>query len=253
MEECTIEIDLDASGLVGKNMTDENERAVGRITSFLIDSSGRIDEVLVENAHGNLDRYPVERLKIDGAGISLISHIDTRIETIAETLPSITKKRRILDTLSENKVIPPDIYQNLCREFDKALKGMKKEAQSLLEDMEKKAEEQEGYVRTLHLSRTFLEIEREIGTVKNEVYQQSLMPILREIKNARQRKLTLMGIKDKISSILMGANEEPEELEEAPEAQPIAEPQLTPAEPEPSLSAESSEEPEAIPVRMTQD
>jgi len=79
------------------------------------------------------------------------------------------------------------------------------------------------------------------------------MPILREIKNARQRKLTLMGIKDKISSILMGENEEPEEPEEAPEAQPIAEPQLTPAEPEPSLSAESSEEPEAIPVRMTQD
>jgi len=231
---------LDASGLVGKNLKDENDRDVGRITSFLIDSSGRIDEVLVENARGNLDRYAVKRLKIDGAGISLISHIDNRIEAIAQRLPVITKKRRILDKLSENKVIPPEIYENLSKEFDKALKGMKKEAQSLLEDMDQKAEEQEDYIETLQMSRTFLEIEREMGTVTNEVYQRSLMSILGEIKNARQRKLTLLGIKDKISSILMGEKEEPEE---EPEAEPM---------PEPSLPAESSEESEAIPVRMTQ-
>jgi len=222
-------------------LKDEDDRDIGRVTSFLIDSSGRIDEVLVENAHGNLDRYSVERLKVDGAAISLISHIDTRIEVIAERLPVITKKRRILDKLSENKVIPLEICENLSREFDKALKGMKKEAQSLLEDMDKKAEEQEDYIRTLQMSRTFLEIEREIGTVAGEVYQRSLMSILREIKSARQRKLTLLGIKDKISGILVG---EKEEAEEEPEAEPM---------PEPSVPAGSSEEREAIPIRMTQD
>ena len=222
-------------------MKDENDRDIGRVTSFLIDSSGRIGEVLVENAHGNLDRYSVERLKVDGAAISLISHIDTRIEAIAERLPVIAKKRRVLDKLSENKVIPPEIYENLSKEFDRALKGMKKEAQSLLEDMDKKAEEQEDYVRTLQMSRTFLEIEREIGTVANEAYQRSLMSILREIKNARQRKLTLLGIKDKISGILMG---EKEEAEEEPEAEPM---------PEPGVPTGSSEESEAVPVRMTQD
>ncbi len=250
MGEWIISFDSDASGLVGRNLKDENARDIGRIASFLIDSSGRIDEVLVENAHGNLDRYPVERLKIDESGISLISHIDTRIEAIAERLPVITKKRRILDRLSENKVIPPEIYENLCREFDKALKGMKKEAESLLEDMDRKAEDQEDYIRTLQMSRTYLEIEREIGTVKGEIFQQSLMSILREIKNARQRKLTLMGIRDKISSILM---EEEEEAEEEPEAEPAPEPQLTPIEEEPSLPTESSEGSQAIPVRMTQD
>jgi len=250
MGEWIISFDSDASGLVGRNLKDENARDIGRIASFLIDSSGLIDEVLVENAHGNLDRYPVERLKIDESGISLISHIDTRIEAIAERLPVITKKRRILDRLSENKVIPPEIYENLCREFDKALKGMKKEAESLLEDMDRKAEDQEDYIKTLQMSRTYLEIEREIGTVKGEIYQQSLMSILREIKNARQRKLTLMGIKDKISSILM---EEEEEPEEEPEAEPAPEPQLTPIEEEPSLPTESSEGSQAIPVHMTQD
>jgi hypothetical protein len=136
----------------------------------------------------------------------------------------------------------------LCKEFDKALKGMRKEAQNLLEDMDKKAEEQEDYIGTLQMSRTFLEIEREMGTVKNEVYQRSLMSILNEIKNARQRKLALLGIKDKISSILM---DEEEEIEEEPETAP--EPQLMPAEREPTLSNEPSAEGEAIPVRMTQD
>jgi hypothetical protein len=241
---------LDASGLVGKNLKDENNRDIGRITSFLIDSSGRIDEVLVENAHGNLNRFPVDTLKIDQAAVALISNIDTRIEAIAERLPIITKKRRVLDKLSENKVIPPEIYQNLCKEFDKALRGMRKEAQNLLEDMDKKAEEQEDYIGTLQMSRTFLEIEREMGTVKNEVYQRSLMSILNEIKNARQRKLTLLGIKDKISSILM---DEEEEIEEEPEAEPAPGPQLMPAEREPTLSNEPSAQGEAIPVRMTQD
>ncbi len=253
MEVCTIRFDLDASALVGKNVKDVNDRDVGRITSFLIDSSGRVDEVLVENAHGKFDNYPVEMLEIDQAGVSLISHIDRKIESLAQELPVITRKRRILDKLSENKVIPPDIYENLCKEFDKALKEMRKEAEGLLEDTEKKAEAQDEYIRTLQLSRTFLEIEREIGTIKNEVYQQSLMSILREIKNARQRKLSLIGIKDNVTGILMGEEEEPEEEPEAePAMEPETEPELTASEEQPSSSTESEEE-EVVPVRMVQE
>jgi hypothetical protein len=254
----TINSSLDFSGLIGKNMKDENNREIGRITSFLIDPFGRVEEVLVEDRHGKLVSYEVERLKIDQDEVSLTSHVDKKMALLSERFPVMRKKRKVLDRLSDNKVIPQEIYQNLCKEFDKALKEMKSEAQNLLEDMDKQVKAQEDYIKMLQLARAFLEIEHGIGTVEDEVYQQSIMSLLKEVKNASQRKLSLLRTKDEVSSILLGEEEEPEE---EPQAEPTAEPETereveletTPVEAESASKTESTEEKPAIPVRVTQE
>jgi len=248
---------LDASGLIGKNVKDENNREIGKVISFLIDSSGQAKEVLIENRYGKLITCPVERMNISKDGISLTSYIDKRAELISEKFPVTRKKRKILEKLLENKVIPQEIYENLCKEFDKILDEMKNEAQTLQKDIEKKIKKQEDYIRTLQLARAFLEIERGIGTLKDEVYQQSLLSLLKESKNASQRKISLLKIKNKISSILQGEETIKEEPQKESTAEHETKPQTMPDSPSSEAKSNSTAEPagkkQAVTVHMTQD
>ena len=247
---------MDASGLIGKKLKDENKREIGRISSFLIDSSGRVEEVLVEDSKGQFVKYPVERLKIDQNEVSLASRVDREIGPLSEKFPIISKRRRVLEELSKKKVIPPQIYKNLCKEFDKALKEMKSIAQNLLEDMDRQVKDQEDYIRTLQLARAFLEIEHAMDTIDDEVYRQSTTSLLREVKNASRRKLSLLSTKDKVSSVLLSKEEEPVDESQTestaePKTNPEKEPELPSIEAENSSKTESTEGEQAITVRVT--
>lgn len=209
-------ININASELVGKIVKDENEKEIGKVVSFLIDSSGQPQEALVETVQGHLAKYPLDLLDIKKDEVSVVSEVTKKIETLTEQIPKIRKKRNILDKLAANKVITSGIYEGLCKEFDKALKEMKNEAQTLLEAVDKQIKSQDEQLKTLQLARAFLEIEHGIGTLSEETYQQSIMTILREVKNAQQTKLSLLRTKDKIADALVEEKEEikPEPSEE---------------------------------------
>jgi len=252
-------LDVDASDLIGRPIKDEVSKEVGKIISFLIDSSGQVEEVLVENKYGRLLKYPVDRLKIGRDEVSLTSYVDSKVEQFSEKFPIINKKRKILDTLSEHKVIPSEIYQNLCKEFDKNLKEMADDAQSLLEDMEKQIKVQEDQIKMLQLARTFLEIEHGIGSIKDEIYQQSLVSILKDIKNASQKRVSLLKTRDRIMGILRGEEVESEKetlkigaIAEV-KAEPEAETQPIGSEEKPEATTASTEERPPVTVRMTQE
>ena len=165
-------ISINAPGLVGKNVKDENGKETGKIVSFLIDSSGQPQEALVETTHGQLVRYPVDLLETDKDEVAMVSEVAKKIEVLSEQLPTIRKKRKILDKLAENKVIPSGIHESLCKEFDKVLKEMKNDAQTVLENMNSQVKAQDEQLKTLQLARAFLEIEHGIGTLNDETYQQ---------------------------------------------------------------------------------
>jgi len=243
---------IDLSGLIGETIRDNNTE-IGKVASFLIDSSGQVQEAFVQKSNGEFARYPVEKLRIDRDGIGLISDVTTRLETLSERFPIMRKKRRVLDKLMENNKIPSDTYTNLSKWLDKALNGMEKETQNLMNDIGKQVADQEDFIKTVQLARTFLEIEHAMGTVKNEIYHQSLMSLLKEIRNASQRKVDLQEIKGKLAGILI---EEEEVLPEPePEEEPQAEPQTGP-EAEPRLLVEpkiGGEQRPPVRVRVTQE
>ena len=243
---------IDLSGLIGETIRDNNTE-IGKVASFLIDSSGQVQEAFVQRSNGEFARYPVEKLRIDRDGIGLVSDVTTRLETLSERFPIMRKKRRVLDKLMENNKIPSDTYKNLSKWLDKALNGMEKETQDLMNDIGKQVADQEDFIKTVQLARTFLEIEHAMGTVKNEIYHQSLMSLLKEIRNASQRKVDLQEIKGKLAGILI---EEEEVLPEPePEEEPQAEPQTGP-EAEPRLLVEpkiGGEQRPPVRVRVTQE
>ena len=194
--------------LVGRNLKDENGREIGRIISFVMDPLGEVKEVLVEIKGESVVKYPIERLKINQEEVFLVSDVERRAEKLCEKFPILLKKREILDSLFKNKEIMPEIYESLGAGFDKSIDELRSEAKNLLSDIEQQIRFQENFIKTLHLARTFLEIERGVGNVKDDVFRRSLLSILREIKYASHRKMNLLKIKDKVSSVVFQGNEE---------------------------------------------
>ena len=239
---------INAPGLVGKNVKDENGKETGKIVSFLIDSSGQPQEALVETIHG-LVRYPVDLLNTREDEVVVVSEAARKIEVLSEKLPTIRKKRKILDKLAENKVIPSGIHESLCKEFDKVLREMKSDAQMVLENMDKQVKAQDEQLKTLQLARAFLEIEHGIGTLNDEAYQQSIMSVLKEVKNAQQTKLSLIKAKDKVADALQ---EEKEEPKPEPVEELKREPIQAPAEAKNEAAAQTKEAKQALTVRVTE-
>jgi hypothetical protein len=244
---------IDTSELIGKPVRDEFDRETGRIVSFLIDASGQAQEVLVENNYGKLVKCSIDMLKTEKDKVLLLSYVDKKVTELAEQLPITMKKRKILDKLSQDRVLPAGIYESLCKEFDKNLKAMKNEAQALLEDIDVEIKEQEDQVKTLQLGRAFIEIEHGIGTVQDEVYQQSIISILKEVKSAQQKKLRLLRTKDKIIDILQEEEEEPvKEVKAEPAEEAEKEETIPTAEAEAEPEPTQGEDKQVIPVRVTE-
>jgi len=195
------------SSLIGKSLKDEHNREIGRIVSFILDPSAEIKEVLVENRNGKLTSYPINKIKVTPQeGAYLISDIERQVENLCKNFPIIRKKRKILERLFKNKEIMPEIYESLSSEFDKSISEMKAEAQKLLDDIESQIQVQEETIKSLQSARAFLEMEYGVGNVGEEVFKQSLLSILREIKYASYRKMDLLKTKDKISNIVLQAD-----------------------------------------------
>lgn len=189
--------------LIGKTLKDENGKEIGRIISFVMDSSGNVKEVLVESKSEMLVKYPVKRLKNAQEDVFLILDVERRVEEICEKMPVLLKKREILESLFKNKEILPEIYESLSAEMDKTIGEVRAEAQSLLKEIEDEIQQQENLIKMLHLSRTFLEMEHGVGNVRDDVFRQSLLSILKELKNASYKKMNLFKIKEKISSLAL--------------------------------------------------
>jgi len=189
--------------LIGRSLKDENGREIGRIVSFIIDSSGAIKEVLVENKGEEMIKYSIERLKVDEEEVLLVADVNKRAEKLCESLPILLRKREILESLFKNKEIMPEIYECLSAELDKSINNMRLEAQNLLSDIESQIQCQENFIKMLHLARTFLEMEHGIGNVRDDIFRQSLLSILREIKYASYRKMNLLRIKERVSNLTL--------------------------------------------------
>ncbi len=183
--------------------------------------------------------YPIGRLKENQDDIVLAWNFEERIRTVSEKLPTTYKKIEILDNLFKNNEILPEIYENLSKEFNKALEDLKHEGQILLGDLDKQIHVQESYVKSLHLARTFIEMEHGIEKIEDQIYHESLTSILKEISNVSYKKLTLTRNKEKVLATL--ENQQKSEPETGQQSLPD------------DSAAEPDEKEPVITVRMTQE
>jgi len=220
---------FDAPKLIGKPVRADGGE-VGRIISFIMGSSGQIEDVLIERG-GSLERHPAEMLQVRGEDVYLLSPIEKRLTALSEDLPKIKKRKEVLKDLSERNVVPSEIIESLTKRIDERLKRLEDEARNLIDEIEREAEMREDNIKSLQMARAFLEIEHAMGSIDEETYKQSIVPLLKEMKNEQQRRLEILRMKERINSILESeieaakeeAEEEPQQVEEegSEEEEPI--------------------------------
>jgi len=197
------------SNLIGKPVKNESGREIGKVLSFLVNSQGQMNEVLIGKEGGEYLCYPAEGLEFNNDYATVISEVDKKAKALSYEVPLIWRKKRTLNRLRDSNKILPEIYENLCAEFDATLNKLRSDVQSLLNDIDKQITNYEKQFRMLHIAKTFLEIEHEIGNVGEESYQQSLSAILRGLEETFNKKQSFQEMKEILSNILL--NEESSE------------------------------------------
>jgi hypothetical protein len=220
---------------VGKQVKDEYGRTIGRIASFAVNPSGRLDFIYVEQGDGKFIKYPVDNIKIEGADAIFLSKIKMGIEALCNQIPLIWRKDQALKELVEKKKVSPEVYEDVHNSFEGALNQLKGEAQALVERIDKETARCAQEIKELNYALVHLEIEHEIGKVDEQSYQTAFATIQECLKKANVEKSDLEAMKNKLSNILLGEKSPQTEQETKEEAVEESTAQEVPTAPSSSL------------------
>jgi hypothetical protein len=211
---------------VGKEIKDEYGRQVGRVASFKVTPTGRIDGIFVEHGDGEFLSYASDQIKIDNGNLVISPPLKLKARALCNEIPLIWRKDRALNELVEKKKIPPEMYDDLHRTFEGALTQLKDNAKELVDDIDSQVGNCNKQIHELHSALINLEIEREIGRLDSESYEKALGMIQWGLKGVNAEKSDLEALKSKLMNLLLG-----EETKKAPEMPPMP-PTESPEQPE---------------------
>ncbi len=226
---------------VGKQVKDEYGRQIGRVASFKVTPTGRIDGVFVEHGDGEFLSYSNEQIKVDNGNLVISPTLKLKANSLCKEIPLIWRKDRALNELVEKKKIPPEMHDDLHRTFEGALNQLKDNAKVLVEDLNSEIERCNTQIHSLHSALINLEIEREIGRLNGDSYEKALGIIQRGLKGVNAEKSDLEVLKSKLSNLLIGDKTSP-----APEVPQTKTPEQTEIPKAPALSSPNLPEPPVI-------
>ena len=189
---------------VGKQIKDEYGRQIGRVASFKVTPTGRIDGIFVEHGDGEFLSYSSDQIKVDNGNLVISPPLKLKAKALCNEIPLIWRKDRALNELVEKKKIPPEMYDDLHRTFEGALNQLKDNAKGLTEDIDNQIEHCNKQIHSLHSALINLEIEREIGRLNNDSYETALGIIQWGLKGVNAEKSDLEVLKSKLSNLLLG-------------------------------------------------
>lgn len=223
----------DAFFSLSKQVKDEYGRTIGRVASFAVNPSGEVESVFIRRGDSEFSRYSVSYLKFNENYVTLISPIKLRGNKLCKDIPLIWRKDQALKELLGKNKVPSEVYEDIHKNFEGALKQLKVEAQSVLERIDKRIAECSEEVRELNSALINLEIEREIGKISEDAYKKAMEMVQEGLKWAKAEKDDLESLKKKLSNILLGekveAHAEEEKKEEKPAEKPAVKIPQTPA------------------------
>lgn len=189
---------------VGKPVKDEYGRTIGKIASFAVTPSGKFDAVFIELGGGKFMKHSSERLKIDGADITLQSEIKASASILCDQIPLLWRKDQALKDLTDKKKISKEFYAELHSSFDGALTQLKNEAQTLKQQIDDELARCEEEIKALNYALVNLEIEHAIGKMDNQYYDTSFAIIQDNMKRIHTEKTDFELTKSKVSNVLLG-------------------------------------------------
>ena len=189
---------------IGKPVKDEYGRQVGKVASFAVNPNGRINSVFVNHGDGEFIRYPSEQFNIDGEDITLSPSLKIRVKSLCDEIPLIWRKDQALSELVDKKKVPPEMFNELHKNFEGALNQLKSEAQTNIDNIEKQISKCNSQVRELNSALINLEIEREIGRIDETAYNTALEMIKDGLKQTNSERTDLESMRNQLSNLLLG-------------------------------------------------
>jgi len=235
---------------VGRQIKDEYGRQIGRVASFKVTPTGRIDGIFVEHGDGEFLSYASDQIKVDNGDLVISPTLKLKAKALCNEIPLIWRKDRALNELVEKKKIPPEMYDDLHNTFEGALNQLKDNAKGLAENIDKEVDRCNKQIHSLHSALINLEIEREIGRLNGDSYEKALGIIQWGLKGVNAEKSDLEALKSKLSNLLLGEQTIAAPETKAPEAPQTQSPEQTeiPEAPAP-VSPNLPEPPVVIHVR----
>jgi hypothetical protein len=189
---------------VGKQIRDEYGRQIGRVASFKVTPTGRIDGIFVEHGDGEFLSYTSDQIKVDNGNLVISPPLKLKAKALCNEIPLIWRKDRALNELVEKKKIPPEMYDDLHRTFEGALTQLKDNAKGLVDEIDSQIDSCNKQIHELHSALINLEIEREIGRLTSDSYEKALGIIQWGLKGVNAEKSDLDALKSKLSNLLLG-------------------------------------------------
>jgi len=227
---------------VGNQIMDEYGRQIGRIASFKMAPTGRIDGVFVEHGDGEFLSYSSDQIKMNNGTLVVSPSIKLSANSLCQEIPLIWRKDRALTELVDKKKIPPEMYDDLHSTFEGALDELREKANDVINEIDSEVDRCNKQIHELHSALINLEIEREIGRLTAESYDKALKIIQWGLKGANAEKQDLELLKSKVDNLLIGEKTKPtteEQQVKAPEpietANPHLETNMAPNLPEPPV------------------
>lgn len=203
---------------LGKPVKDEYGHIIGTMASFLVTPGGRINGVFIEHGDGQIKRYSRDQIKTENDEVVLFSTLKMKADSFCDQIPLLWRKTQAIKDLNEKKKIPEDMYGDLYSSFEGALNQLKTEAESTISDIEKEIEKCTRRVKELNSALINLEIEREIGQIDEESYQNAIEMVREGLKRINAEKDDFEALKNKLSNMLLGETQK-ETIKEQTEEQ----------------------------------
>ena len=226
---------------VGKQIKDEYGRQIGRVASFKVTPTGRIDGVFVEHGDGEFLSYSNDQIKVNNGNLVISPTLKLKANSLCQEIPLIWRKDRALNDLVEKKKIPPEMYDDLHETFEGALNQLKDNAKELTDDIDSQIDHCNKQIHSLHSALINLEIEREIGRLNGDSYEKALGIIQWGLKGVNAEKSDLQVLKSKLSNLLLG-----EKSQNRPEVSQTKAPEQTEIPKAPGLVSTNLPEPPVI-------
>lgn len=136
------------------------------------------------------------KLKFGGAN-GLISW-KSSFKRLNEEFEMVKKKKQALDNLLKSGRISQSTYEIFGREITEAIAEIERQQKILLDKMQCKMKELEGYIKTLERLFANFEIQHVAGEVDDELYQREITPVLAGLETSRQE---LDAVKEAINQL----------------------------------------------------
>lgn len=226
---------------VGNQIKDEYGRQIGRVASFKVTPTGRIDGIFVEHGDGEFLSYSSDQIKMDNGNLVISPTLKIKANSLCQEIPLIWRKDRALNELVEKKKIPPEMYDDLHTTFEGALNQLKGNAKDITDEIDEEIARCNKQIHELHSALINLEIEREIGRLNGDSYDKALKMIQWGLKGVNAEKRDLEVLKSKLSNLLLGEKAAP-----APEVPKAKAPEPTEAPKPPATVSSNLPEPPVI-------